>query len=616
MAELPLAQGIGRFKQNEDRMDRFTNGTDGQSIIHSDGQSSPSIRKFLKDKDTQINQGAESILTAARNARDAALGAKDDSEDARDLSIAARTDSIDAKDASETARDDAVAAGELAEKWANNPEDVPVQVGQYSAYHWAKKAEEATEGVDVDIINERIDVKGSKRFSVLDYGADPTGATMSTSAFQACMAAAIAGNGDFVIPEGIYKTDAPTVCDLTSKGFNDVGRINIIGAGKGRTEWRYYGSPSTAALSIIGAAWANGSYSRQTVKGFRLRGMDPLPATGRLGILVTRSIDMHWEDVECIEFYYGAFLVDVVHLLLDDCGFSFNNFGFNTGRSPSYGINNDGSPGNIFVFNKCGFIANRQFGAAFQDSANIVFVGGSFEGNGRTGAWTSDAVRWGVRILDGGYNGAANLLLYGTHFETSGGTADVIIDHSTHPGVYTIDGCDFCRNGTDQFPTNNILFNTTGATKSTLRVKAGFRGVNGYVPNASRRYVAHAGTLGLHEFDDNGSVYESSTEIPTFAGRRHWYASHAHGWALFGPTGTQFAGENIASIVRNSAGNYTITWQQAARSVNYTVAPSVPGGPQIVGIVSRTATSVRIQVYNLSGAAVDPTGEVGLIAFA
>lgn len=49
MAELPLAQGIGRFKQNEDRMDRFTNGTDTQIVTHSDGRTSPTIRKFLKD---------------------------------------------------------------------------------------------------------------------------------------------------------------------------------------------------------------------------------------------------------------------------------------------------------------------------------------------------------------------------------------------------------------------------------------------------------------------------------------------------------------------------------------------------------------------------------------
>lgn len=116
MAELPLAQGIDRFKQNEDRMDRFTNGTQTQSITHSDGQTSPSIRKFLKDKDDQINMAAGSILEKTIEVRDAAILAKqssqdarDESELARDNSVSARDDSIEAKEGAEAARDQALA---------------------------------------------------------------------------------------------------------------------------------------------------------------------------------------------------------------------------------------------------------------------------------------------------------------------------------------------------------------------------------------------------------------------------------------------------------------------------------------------------------------------------
>ena len=46
------------------------------------------------------------------------------------------------------ARDEAVSASDSAQKWAVNPPDDPVAAGLFSAYHWAKKAEEVvTEGL-------------------------------------------------------------------------------------------------------------------------------------------------------------------------------------------------------------------------------------------------------------------------------------------------------------------------------------------------------------------------------------------------------------------------------------------------------------------------------------
>lgn len=80
MAELPLADGIPRFKANEDRFDRFTNGTDTQFITHSNGETSPTIRKFLKDKNDQIDGATTTIYEA----RDQAVDARDQAVDARD----------------------------------------------------------------------------------------------------------------------------------------------------------------------------------------------------------------------------------------------------------------------------------------------------------------------------------------------------------------------------------------------------------------------------------------------------------------------------------------------------------------------------------------------------
>jgi hypothetical protein len=73
MAELPLDQAIPRFKQNEDRMDRFANGSDSATWNTSDGQAVPSLRKFLKDKNAQIDGAVETVF----DARDQVVGVRD-----------------------------------------------------------------------------------------------------------------------------------------------------------------------------------------------------------------------------------------------------------------------------------------------------------------------------------------------------------------------------------------------------------------------------------------------------------------------------------------------------------------------------------------------------------
>ncbi len=98
MAPLPIKQAITRFKNNDDRIDIFANGSDTQDYTTSGGTTVPSIRKFLALKNTQINDGADSILQEAIDARD------------------------------------------LAEQWASNPVNSVVAGGKYSAFHWATQA--------------------------------------------------------------------------------------------------------------------------------------------------------------------------------------------------------------------------------------------------------------------------------------------------------------------------------------------------------------------------------------------------------------------------------------------------------------------------------------------
>jgi len=249
------------------------------------------------------------------------------------------------------------------------------------------------------------------------------------------------------------------------------------------------------------------------------------------------------------------------------------------------------------------------------DSSNIVLLGGSFESCARPGAYTSDPETWCIRIRRAGYNGAAGLLLYGVHFETNGGDAEVWIDHGDHPAIYQLTGCDFVRNGNTVYPTNNVLFNTTGVTKARLQVFAGFRGVNGYVPDVSRKYVEFGSIVGSkHSFDDEGSLYESDLEVPVFDNLGHRQDSHKHGFVIFGPTATIFDAYNVFSVTKNSTGRFTIIWTVAVGRAVYPVK-LLPGTDALTMIkVSQSSTQCVVEFVNAAGTPTDPTFEVGIEA--
>ncbi len=118
MAELPLDQAIPRFKTNEDRVDRFTNGNQTATWTTNTGQVLPSLSKFLADKDDEINTAAGGILS--------------ESQAAKDTAVAAKNDAVTAKDAAQT-------ASSASQNWAESA-SAPGAPGTKSAKTWAGEA--------------------------------------------------------------------------------------------------------------------------------------------------------------------------------------------------------------------------------------------------------------------------------------------------------------------------------------------------------------------------------------------------------------------------------------------------------------------------------------------
>lgn len=65
MPVLPLDEAIPRFRANEDRVDVFVNGGLTSTFLTSTGVAVPSIRKFLNDKNAEINIAVDGLLSLA-----------------------------------------------------------------------------------------------------------------------------------------------------------------------------------------------------------------------------------------------------------------------------------------------------------------------------------------------------------------------------------------------------------------------------------------------------------------------------------------------------------------------------------------------------------------------
>jgi len=111
--------------------------------------------------------------------------------EAFETEIVAAADNMAAILAAPGAATDASNAADLAAQWAGEAEDVEVTSGEYSAFHWSKKAQESAQLSFV---------------SVMDFGAVRDGATDDSAAFVAAQAAAVSAGTKFVrVPAGSYR---------------------------------------------------------------------------------------------------------------------------------------------------------------------------------------------------------------------------------------------------------------------------------------------------------------------------------------------------------------------------------------------------------------------------
>lgn len=229
------------------------------------------------DAEAARDAASGSAISASTSAG-IATSAAEDAEDARDLAsgyagAASNSAGLAAADRIQTGLDrtqtglDAAAAQASetkADKWANNPEDVPVEPGKFSAYHWSKKAEAAAGG------------------GVTSVGLSaPTGFTVSGSP--------VTGSGTLTFAYASGYTGFTTTLKNKLDGIETGAQVNLpVGIGAGTV------ADGVASLQYKGAIGASEDLDTYTTPGIYVQNSNadagggtnyPAPYAGMLEVL-------------------------------------------------------------------------------------------------------------------------------------------------------------------------------------------------------------------------------------------------------------------------------------------------------------------------------------------
>jgi hypothetical protein len=199
---------------------------------------------------------------------------------------------------------------------------------------------------------------------------------------------------------------------------------------------------------------------------------------------------------------------------------------------------------------------NSEYGALITSPATLNWIGGAVEANGigGTGAF---GFQGGVKIVNGGTEGAAGVKFTSVYFEKNKGSADVNIDHTLNNCVYSFDTCTFNRIDSTDFVTNNISVTVGGTASIAVDVKSsGFQGYNSYVESAARRYIAVSGLSNASVTVDDATVRQFGSDT-AFTDPATWGAAVRGG--SVSSTGAALSLPRGWTSTKSSTGVYVVT---------------------------------------------------------
>lgn len=455
-----------------------------------------------------------------------------------------------------------------------------------------------------DAISRILADKLKELVSVVDFGADPTGATMSTTAIQKALDSCsnkvgTSGHGyRLYFPAGRYKVDGELLYTWRASDANatdaDINRVTLIGDGDGLTFIDDVRSaPGAKPLLTIDGGTAD-PHLRLSLHGIRFQ----RPGYDRLGWgLKLQNISIT-DIVNCTVNWFGTAVVvrDCIQIKIDHSQIGANAMGLDAGRDTW-------TNPNVFDLRHVMFSANNAGAVSISNGTNFKFDTCTFEGNG------SDMATHNTIHYDGGSDeGGMAMIVSNCYFENNQVLADINIGGSdTKKNSFIIEGNSMQRTSPTRYAKTHILFNQlnpAGKHRAFLRANT-FKFLGGYTHQTgdSSVTVRSAAT----EIREEGNIYQPQ-QLPEYVttvadGYNNKIVCTAK--VSVGATPTLGAHYNASSVTRTATGMYKITFQKEVDSgliVPVATAENVTGNAHIYGY---DTSSVTVYTTDPAGTASD-----------
>lgn len=415
--------------------------------------------------------------------------------------------------------------------------------------------------------------------SVKQFGAVGDGVTNDAPAFQAAL------NAHPIV----YIPPTANGYLLTSTITIPPGKV-LIGDGGNYAKLISTVSGTTPAISITGVYGGTGQLFTE-LGGFYLQ-RQSLTKVG-YGINLTQLSYVKFNNMIVQGFDIAINATDCINVILDQVSPINNKRGVVATRTSF-------SYPNAWTLRDCVVNGNSENGITFTKAATLTVIGGSFEGNG-VGGSNPVSSRFAIYMNGNPSEGALGLNCSGVYFEGNSGDGDIIIDaNDGDSSNHWIHGCTFNRISNVSFTNNNIRVIKTGTGNTHVNVKGcGFRGFNTYVANSARKYVELVTPVNnsYHINLEGSNFYDNTIEWPAIAGTQASTKSNVAAWVRFdGATVTVNQRHNVASVVRNAAGDYTITYSKPlVNAANAYIITTNGAGYFFIYNETTTTASIRTQ---------------------
>lgn len=418
------------------------------------------------------------------------------------------------------------------------------------------------------------------------YGTDDTAAVQKTVNYLIPCGGSAGLSGKVLIT-------APIVVDYTANtqiiGLQNT-TVNFHGDGSGNSQLLHAGFTGPA-LSYLGKDLSGSLTTKHLFEGFSIQAA--IPGLGD-GMWIDNAAYATFVDVAIFSMSSALVATDLLTSSFHGCAFLFGVRGISLSHA------NFSRP-NAVSFHGCSIGGFNQFGLSVTGGTAITFFGGSLERNGVFGTGT----RYAVLITDAGVEGGTAFAAYGLHVEANVGLCDFLFNLSTtDPSLIVFDGCNIQR-GAGLKTTNNILVQQNNATtgKVNLVCRSSFRHFAGYTPVVGEdaiKFISDAACE--YDVDVSGSYFGSNL----YRWAEATQTPHAM-VRITGATGAKEAGSGVKSVVRNSAGYYTITLRNALRSTLPIVQCLMTTAGLVADFGATSTTTVNIKCFTSAGVATDPT---------